>query len=64
MNLRYFAFYIFAVASLSYFDIIDVRPLRAFINSPFDEQARYFPEFFEWKREFEGKFNVIFLRYG
>lgn len=64
MKLGHLIFYGLLVGSLTYFDIIDLRPTRAFVNSPFDEQMRYYPQFAAWKNEFEGKLNLIFLRYG
>jgi hypothetical protein len=64
MKLGHLIFYGLVIASLTYFDIIDLRPTRAFVNTPFDEQMRYYPQFAAWKNEFEGKLNLIFLRYG
>jgi len=64
MKLGHMIFYGLLVGSLTYFNIIDLRPTRAFVNTPFDEQMRYFPQFAAWKNEFEGKLNLIFLKYG
>ncbi len=64
MKLSYLAFYVFAIASLSYFEVLDFRPLHAFVNSPFDEEMKFHPHFSAWKKEIEGKLNVIFLKYG
>ena len=59
-----FAFVIFILASAWYFDLANHYPKYVFINSPFDEQRAYYREFFKWKDEFYGRFDVAFLRYG
>ena len=36
----------------------------AYINTPFDKQLPYFPEFAKWKKKYQGKFNLVFINYG
>ena len=64
MKLKLIAYGLFVVAAMYHFEIFFERPKHVYINSPFDEQRAYFQEFFKWKDEFYGKFDVAFLKYG
>ena len=41
------------------FDVFDRKPLRAFVNLPFEKQLPYFSEFKKWIEEYRGKINMI-----
>ncbi len=64
MKIGIIPFYAFMAYALVHFNVIDLRPVRGFVNSPFDEESRLYPQFFQWKKEYEGKYNIIFLKYG
>lgn len=46
------------------YDLLDRRPLRGFVNLPFEKQMRFFPEFQKWLNEYKGKLNIIQIYHG
>ena len=59
MNLKSLAFQIVVLSIFLKFDVFDRKPLRAFVNLPFEKQLPYFSEFKKWIEEYRGKINMI-----
>lgn len=41
-----------------------MRPLRVFVNLPFEKQMGRFPHFANWIKKHKGKFNMIQIFHG
>ena len=63
-KLMCFVFYIILIASLIYFDLVDQRPVRTFINLPFEEEASQFETFVLWKKHHGDSYDIIYLKFG
>lgn len=57
-------FYSAVVGVLLKFDILDRRPLRAFLNMPFEIQMKHFLEFQKFHNKYIGKINMIQIYLG
>jgi hypothetical protein len=64
MKIFNFLIYGLLVALLMKFDLLDRRPLRGFVNLPFEKQMPYYPEFQKFINSYRGKINFIQLYHG
>ncbi len=59
-----FLVYVVLIALSLKFNLFDKRPLRGFLNLPFEKQMRFFPEFQKFLKDYKGKLNIIQIFHG
>ena len=64
MKIGYLVTLLISSFSLIYFDVIDLREERAFLNYPFDKQMPQYPQFVDFVTAYEGRLEYVKLTNG